>query len=198
MLQAGSLISGALQARDNKRPTILDAAALTFADQGYAAASMREIATAAGMKAGSIYYYFASKEDLLVAVHEEGIRRISFAVDQALKRKVDPWERLEAAMACHLKVLLGGGAYARVVITVPCGENSFLSPTLIKFRDGYERIFVELVAELGLSPGLAERHVRLMILGAMNWTPTWYRAGGEKPQEIATSFVQALRYGPAK
>ena len=101
-------------------------------------------------------------------------------------------------MACHLKVLLGGGAYARVVITVPYGENSFLSPILIKFRDAYEQIFVELVAELGLSPSLPERHVRLMILGAMNWTPTWYRAGGEKPQEIATSFVQALRYRQAK
>ena len=44
--------------RDNKRPQLLDAAACHFAEAGYDAASMREIAAAAGMKAGSMYYYF--------------------------------------------------------------------------------------------------------------------------------------------
>ena len=42
------------------RTGILDAAALLFGRQGYGAVSLRMIAEAAGIKAGSIYYHFAS------------------------------------------------------------------------------------------------------------------------------------------
>lgn len=181
--------------RDNKRPQLLDAAARYFAEQGYDAASMRDIAAAAGMKAGSMYYYFPSKEDLLVAVHEEGIRRISTAVAEALNGVDGPWARLEAAMSAHLQSLLGGGDYVRVVIKAPPGEQSMARGRLIALRDAYERIFTGLIADLPLSPGLPARHLRLMVLGAMNWTPNWYRSGGDDPREIAASFARALRQG---
>ena len=52
---------------DNRLPAVLDAAARLFAERGYAAASMRDIAEASGMLPGSLYYHFAAKEDLLVA-----------------------------------------------------------------------------------------------------------------------------------
>ena len=184
--------------RDNKRPIILEAAAKFFADHGYAAASMRKIATAAGVQAGSMYYYFPSKEDLLVAVHEEGIKRISVAVRQSLEGKSTPWDRLEAAMICHLETLLGGGDFARVVIMVPPNEDRFSYQRLIEHRDAYERIFVDLVKALNLKPDIAEGHFRLMIIGAMNWSPTWYREGGGTPEEIAVSFVRALKNGQSE
>ena len=195
MTMMTALSSQRAPVRDNKRPQLLDAAAQHFADQGYAAASMRDIAAAAGMKAGSMYYYFPSKEDLLVAVHEEGIHRISAAVVDALTDVAGPWARLEAAMAAHLQALLGGGDYVRVVIKVPPGEQSMARERLIALRDAYERIFTRLIAELPLSSDMSLRHLRLMVLGAMNWTPNWYRSGGDNPREIAASFVRALRQG---
>ncbi len=181
--------------RDNKRPQLLDAAASHFAEAGYDAASMREIAAAAGMKAGSMYYYFPSKEDLLVAVHEEGIRRISGAVIAALDGQSGPWMRLEVAMGTHLQALLGGGDYVRVVIKVPPRENAEARARLIALRDGYERIFIKLINALPLSRSVDTRHVRLMILGAMNWSPNWFRSDGDHPHDIAKSFVQSLRFG---
>jgi len=54
----------------NRRGEILDAAARLFARQGFHAASMREIAAAAGMLPGSLYYHFPSKDELLLAVYE--------------------------------------------------------------------------------------------------------------------------------
>ena len=181
--------------RDNKRPQLLDAAASHFAEAGYDAASMREIAAAAGMKAGSMYYYFPSKEDLLVAVHEEGIRRISEEVVAALDGQSGPWIRLEVAMVTHLRALLGGGDYVRVVIKVPPRENAKARARLVALRDGYERIFTTLINALPLATSIDARHVRLMILGAMNWSPNWFRSDGDQPHEIAKSFVQSLRFG---
>ena len=195
MTAAATMTATKSPPRDNKRQQLLDAAARHFAEAGYDAASMRDIAAAAGMKAGSMYYYFPSKEDLLVAVHEEGIRRISGAVIAALDGQSEPWMRLEVAMGTHLQALLGGGDYVRVVIKVPPREDVEARTRFIALRDGYERIFTTLIDALPLAASLDVRHVRLLILGAMNWSPNWFRSDGDQPHDIAKSFVQSLRYG---
>ena len=195
MIAAATVTATKSPPRDNKRPQLLDAAARHFAEAGYDAASMRDIAAAAGMKAGSMYYYFPSKEDLLLAVHEEGIRRISKAVLAALEEQSGPWMRLESAMGAHLQALLGGGDYVRVVIKVPPREDVEARTRFIALRDGYERIFITLIDALPLAASLDVRHVRLLILGAMNWSPNWFRSDGDQPHDIAKSFVQSLRYG---
>ncbi len=48
-------------------------------------------------------------------------------------------------------------------------------------RDDYERVFVDLVADLPLRPGVDRRSLRLMLLGALNWSQTWYRPGRDDP-----------------
>ena len=58
---------------------------------------MRDIAKAVDMLPGSIYYHFSSKDELLVTVYEQGVRRISEKVDTAASAETDPWRRLEAA-----------------------------------------------------------------------------------------------------
>ena len=68
---------------DNRLPQILDAAATLFAARGYQAASIRDIVKVAGMLPGSLYYHFANKDELLVAVYAEGVRRINAAVEAA-------------------------------------------------------------------------------------------------------------------
>ena len=60
---------------DGRRGDIVRAAAKLFRDKGYDGASMRAIANAVGMQCGSPFYHFASKQDILVAVVEEGLRQ---------------------------------------------------------------------------------------------------------------------------
>ena len=67
--------------RDNKRQELLNFTAQHFAMYGYDRAALRDIATTAGMKASwNILLFCFLKRDLLVAVHEEGIIRISSSV----------------------------------------------------------------------------------------------------------------------
>ena len=100
----------------NRRGPLLEAAARRFLRDGYDAASMRDIAAEAGMQPGSIYYHFPSKADLLVAVHEEGLRRIRTAVTAAIAAVDDPWARLEVACVTHMTVLLDGGDFFQAVM----------------------------------------------------------------------------------
>ncbi len=154
---------------------------------------MRDIAGRVGMLPGSLYAHFANKEELLLAVYEEGVRRIRSAVETAIAAEADPWARLEAACRAHLDVLLKKGAYAQVVIRVRPGEAPGVRNQLAALRDGYERIFRELIAGLPLAPGADRRNLRLLLLGALNWSPEWYRPGGDSPRRIASGFLRLLR-----
>jgi len=105
-----------LKKGSRRRERILNAAASQFIQFGYAAASVRAIADEAGIGPSSLYYYFASKEDLLVAVHEEGLARIHAAVSGAIEGIEEPWDRLEAACIAHLEALLEGGVIFKAVM----------------------------------------------------------------------------------
>jgi AcrR family transcriptional regulator len=178
---------------DNRLPLILDEAARLFAAQGFHGASVRDIVRAVDMLPGSLYYHFATKEALLAAVYAEGVRRISEAVERAVAGKRDPWERLEAACIAHLEGLLNAGDYAQVVIRVRPADAPSVAGDLVKRRDEYERLFVDLVQALALARSVDRRSLRLMLLGALNWSQTWYHPGRDSPRTIARRFVSLLR-----
>ncbi len=66
-----------------RRTQILEAAAAVFGEKGYQRATMKEIATRAGVAPGTIYLYFAGKRDLLFAIADRLVRR---AGEEALRQ----------------------------------------------------------------------------------------------------------------
>lgn len=181
---------------DNRLPLILDEAARLFAEQGFHGTSIRDIVRAVDMLPGSLYYHFAAKEDLLCAVYEEGVRRITERVTTAIAPRSDPWQRLEAACVAHLEALLDERDYAQVVIRVRPGDVPAIAAHLVALRDRYEALFVELVRDLPLKLGVDRRTLRLMLLGALNWSQTWYRPGRDNARAIARDFIALLRRTP--
>jgi AcrR family transcriptional regulator len=178
---------------DSRLPRVLDCAARAFRRNGYHGASIREIVRSVGMLPGSLYCHFVSKEDLFVAVYEEGVRRLRAAVEEALARETDPWRRMQAACVAHLETLLDGGDYAQLMVRVQPHDVPRAARRLVAVRDGYERLFGELIDALPLGAAVSRSDVRLMLFGALNWAPTWYRPGKRSPGDIARAFVELLR-----
>jgi len=183
--------------QDNRRQQLLDAAARLFRTHGYHATSMRDIARAVGLLPGSIYYHFPSKDELLLTVYEEGVRRIAERVDAAVAAERQPQQRLQAACIAHLEMLLDQSDYAQVVLRVLPDDAGPLQRRLIALRDQYEMRFKQLVAELELLPQVDRHYFRLLLLGALNWTQAWYRPGGDAPRAIAIELLRALQSGTA-
>lgn len=186
------------QRQDNRRLQLLDAAARLFRTHGYHATSMRDIASAVGMLPGSIYYHFLSKDELLLTVYEEGVRRIAERVDAAVQAQRQPQQRLQAACIAHLEMLLDQSDYAQVVLRVVPDDTGPLQRRLVALRDQYEMRFKQLVAELELPPQVDRHYFRLLLLGALNWAQTWYRPGADSPRVIATELLRALYRGEAQ
>ncbi|TXL73152.1 helix-turn-helix transcriptional regulator [Vineibacter terrae] len=178
---------------DNRRTALLAAAARRFAQGGFVAASMRDIAQEVGMLAGSMYYHFASKDALIEELYALGVGQVTASVERALQDARGPWPRLEAACVGHLEALLAHSPFARVMTADLSHLPARLRRRLVAQRDAYEQLFVALIADLKLPDGADRRLLRLHVLGALNWTPTWYRPGGATPADIARALVRALR-----
>ncbi|MDQ6629011.1 MAG: TetR/AcrR family transcriptional regulator [Pseudomonadota bacterium] len=178
----------------SRLPQLLDQAARAFAEHGFAAASVREIVGPIGMLPGSLYCHFATKEALLLAVYTEGVERISAAVDAASAPVAEPWARLEAACIAHLVSLLDQTDYSQVVIRIRPSDAPAVAAELTALRDSYEARWNHLIAGLPLERSVHRGDLRLFLLGALNWSQTWYRAeGGMSPTRIARRFVGLMK-----
>jgi AcrR family transcriptional regulator len=192
--RGGSLSSadgaGPLRAREH----LLAVAVREFSRKGFARTSVRDIAQAAGIQPGSLYHHFASKDDLFVAAHSAGMREVTRLVEAATARSHDPWERLEIAFTVHIRHLISGND-----LTVWTGASLFLfeSPEMQRQlraeRDRFEAVYRRLIADLPLPAGIDRSLLRLQLLGALNWTRTWYRPGKRSATEIAAHLVKLLR-----
>jgi AcrR family transcriptional regulator len=93
------------------REEILDAAAELFSSRGYAATSTRMIADAVGIRQASLYYHFASKEELLEELLAATVRP---SLDYAATLEADTGERADArlfALAVYDTGLLCSGRW---------------------------------------------------------------------------------------
>jgi TetR/AcrR family transcriptional regulator, transcriptional repressor for nem operon len=89
------------------RPKVVEAARRLFWERGYDATSLQDVAAAAHVKAGSLYYFFRTKEDLLLAVLDRYVEMLWPAViAPAFARATDPLERIFAILEGYRQGLI--------------------------------------------------------------------------------------------
>lgn len=194
--RAPSTENGDAEALLDRRQVILNVAAELFSEQGYDRSSIRDIASRAGLLAGSVYHHFPSKDELYLAVHREGFRRLLEAVRTAVTVESDPWDRLRRACEVHVRLIVAGSPVDRVTgSSLALYGNHELLAKIRPARQSYDQLFRELVAALPLAPCIDRSILRLMLLGAINWAFIWYHEGGLTPEQIADAMVDIARYG---
>ena len=86
------------ESRARKREEILATAAKVFAARGYQGTDVQAVADAAGVAKGTLYLYFASKEDLFLAAVDQGMNCLTAFVDAAVDGISDPLEIIGTAI----------------------------------------------------------------------------------------------------
>jgi TetR/AcrR family transcriptional regulator, cholesterol catabolism regulator len=184
------------------RRQILNAAAKLLRHRGYEATTTRAIATAVGIKGGSIYHHFPSKDAIVGEVVNEGVRVVYDAVEKALSAlpaKATPRRRLEAAIKAHLLSSLEHSNYTSASIRAfACLPDSVRRDCRIE-RRRYEVLWEKLVSELykaGLiDPEISPDSIRLLLLGALNWAGEWYRPDRMGIDDISRDFAASILRG---
>ncbi len=124
------------------------------------------------------------------------MRELDDAVAAALAqpRAAEPWAQLEAACTAHLETLLRDSPYAQVLIRVLPQDVPEVAERLREQRCRYEARWQALVRALPLPPRTDRGALRLMLLGALNWSRFWYQPSGrDSPRVLARKFIAFLR-----
>lgn len=191
----------ALQSEGGSRRLILDTAARLLRSGGYHQTTLREIAEAVGIRKASLYYHFASKEEIVEAVVNDGVRFVHQAVAAALAETegAAPRDRLEAAIGAHLTALHGNSDYTSASIKVFTFGETKAPDSVRSVRRAYEDVWRGLIAELqacgALSRERAPDVLRYLLLGAMNGSIDWFRAERFDTKSIAREFVALIASG---
>ncbi len=129
------------------RQKLVDNALHLFATKGYQATSVAEILGAAGANSGSLYHFFPTKQDLLVAVLEryfEGLRPM--LLDLAWADVSDPIERVFALLDCYRQMLIDTHFFYGCPLGSLALEFKEPDPAV---RAGIARNFAQWTAEVG-------------------------------------------------
>ena len=170
-----------VSASDATRDLILVEAARLFRHHGFAATTLRQIAEAAGIKAGSIYYHFGSKDEILGLVLDRGIDVVSVEVHrrvESLPADATHRQRVVAAIEGHLYGLLQHGDFTsaniRLYGQIPLAAKNRHRIVRRAYADYWDSLLQQamLSGELRSDTNLAV--MRLYLIGALNWTVEWF------------------------
>ncbi|MFD3533858.1 TetR/AcrR family transcriptional regulator [Streptomyces sp. NPDC058664] len=186
-----------------RRRELLDTAAEVFAAQGYDATTVREIAHAAGMLAGSLYYHFDSKESMLDEILSAFLSELWGRYDAVLAAGLGPRETIEALVTESFREI----DRHRAAVAIYQKESRHLQDQprfgyLADARHRFEKAWLGTL-ERGVGAGdfRADLDIRLtyrFVRDTVWVAASWYRPGGRhSPEEIARQYLSMVLDGIA-
>ena len=187
---------------ETTRSAILLAAAREFREKGYSGARLADIAARVGMKAGSLYYHFESREALVQAVMDEGLRLTHAAVVERLSNmdaNSSHIEKLHAAIVTHLELVLANEDIASATIKLIWQAPPDIRERQLSRQRDYGALWRLLLTEAreagAIRKDLDLSVVRMATMGALNWAADWYSPGRMTPTEIASDIAAMILGG---
>ena len=199
---AGGSSSGRKKFSQDKWRQILQASAETFAAKGYEATTIRDIAESVGMLGGSLYYYIATKEDLLYELiddfHRVGMEGVAAAEAEVVEagQGDDPLVMLRAVCQRHAEI----NARSRTLSAVFYNDFRYLGAErkqhIVESRRQHQRRIESLLSqcqEAGVVRAeLDPRLTALAMLAALNSTNAWYDAEHGASTDGIGQFLASL------
>lgn len=193
-----------LKKSDATRQRVLDVTSDLFRRNGYQATSMRDIAAAVGMKSGSLYYYYDSKEALLAAILNDTIdahlAMVRQAVD-ALPANATVRQKFDTAFQVSVKIISDSGDMA----VASAQTLSFLQEPeyseQVRHRQAYNQFWRDLIEE-GKRTGeirkdLPDAVASMAIVGALTFVAEWFDGDRSTTDEVgalfSSLFVEGMR-----
>lgn len=177
---------------------LLDAASAEFADRGYAATSIRDIAARAGVSLSALYHYYPGKQALLAAILHEGMDAYFGMCEEALAEAGrDPARRLAAVVGATARYRAERSVASLIIINearaLPEHERS-----AYRERERQATGLFRAAIDDGIAAGVFTTpypdDARRMIIAACNAVAQWYRPDGEVPMDTLVERYVTLAY----
>jgi TetR/AcrR family transcriptional regulator len=181
----------------DQRDEILAAAARLFAQLGYMATSMNDVAAACGVSKPTLYHYVRDKHDLLAQITRGHVARLEKLLDEVGGEQLPPEAYLRALIGRFMRVY----AHAQHEHRVLTEDVKFLAPAVqAEVLDAQRRVVQAFADAIGaLRPDLQRatlvKPLAMLLFGMLNWTFTWLRAAGPLSHEALAGLACDLFFG---
>jgi AcrR family transcriptional regulator len=182
---------------DDQRELILARAATLFANRGYPATSMNEVALACGLSKATLYHYYRDKYALLVSIAEGHVQRLHALVAEVAAERLTHEQRLRELIR-RIVEEYADAQYAHRVLTE---DVKFLDETDRERVLGREREvvagFARAVAALrpDLKKAALAKPLTMLLFGMINWMFTWMKPDGALDHAAIAPIVADLFLG---
>ncbi len=192
---------------EERERVILDAAARLFASSGFHATSTRSIAASAGVSEGTVFHYFRSKNDLMLAILDRFYNGVlNPGAAQILDTVMDTRERLLALGLAHTRALAADSALMMRLLQVYVGvqldfmdqnEESPLRELNRSYVGYFDRILREGIERGDLRRELELRPLRDLFFGCLEYglRTHLYRFGEEGLEAYVESLLDPVWHG---
>jgi AcrR family transcriptional regulator len=174
------------------RRRLYESAIAVFAERGYEAATLRDVAARAGVSSTLLYRYFPSKRAVVLALHDELLDRFAAAADTPAAGR---WrERFVDALELELQVLKPHRTILRALVPMLVSESDegLLGSRPTGSRARVQAVFARAVTEAtdAPAPALAAALGRVLYLAQVGVVLWWLI--DRSPGQRATSALVAL------
>ncbi len=154
------------------------------------------------MKAGSIYYHFDSKEEILDVILDQGVREIFDGVKaelQSSEAESDYRVRIAGAVKTHLALILERSEFTSVNIRIYSQLPEEIRERHYPLRRAYAELWDTLLIDAQMAGQLREgvdiAPLRQFLLGALNWTAEWFDGEKHSVATVAARYADLILYG---
>jgi len=190
--------SNGISKSDKKVVTIANAAAKLFSSKGYVATSMEDVAAAAKISKGSIYYYFSTKDEILDYILSTFMDAVLENAGHDLQEIDDPEERIRIMILRHVTTYTGDMYLARTLMqeahNLPAAKHRKIK---VKEREYFRIVFGALSSYLNND---ADKDLLTVLtfnlLGMCNWLFSWYDPKKNiDPEQLARLIFETFMNG---
>lgn len=158
------------QRKESTRRDLIRAGRRLFGERGLYEARIEDLTTDAGIAKGTIYGYFRSKEELILAVEIAGLEELRSWVAERLQAGSSPTDRIETAVVAHFEFLESHRDLVKLFHQVR-GMLKFERPEWQALRAGladYVRALADLLAGPGAEASRGHREAAEILFGAVS------------------------------
>jgi len=182
---------------EETRARILEASLELFNERGFDDATMREIAARAGVATGAAYYYFASKEDLVMAFYRASQTEMQTMAAARLATGTDLRARLDTIISGKFEQFAANRLLLRALFRTAIDPDSPISPfgdATADIRDAAIALFADALdgSDVRVPKDLAPHMPRLLWLYQMGLILFWIYDRSENQQKTHLLTAKSL------
>jgi AcrR family transcriptional regulator len=181
---------------DEKRAHILKIAARVFADQGFARASMAQVAKDCGISKANIYHYYSSKDALLFDILDTYLSALRDRIIGLDMTGLDPSDQLGRIVVETLRAYEGMDHEHKIqtegIPLLPEDQQTILKAYQRDLVMQMSRVVAEIAPKVFDGDTRKLRATVMSIFGMLNWFYMWNRAADHQARDEYARLVTKL------